>query len=73
MFGRKTIVVKKDIIPAEKVDPRKRRKGLGETRFDRYDIPGETAKAVRKILLLILALFLVWFFYQSAIAWDIFQ
>ena len=73
MFGKKSIIVKKDIIPAEKIDPLKRRKALGETRFDRYDIPGETAKAVRKILLLILALFLIWFFYQSAIAWDIFQ
>lgn len=73
MFGRKPIVVKKEIVAADKVDPFSRRKGLGETKFDRYDIPGETAKAVRKILLIILALFLIWFFYQSAIAWDIFQ
>lgn len=73
MFRKKTIIVKKDLVAPEKIDPLLRRKNFGETKFDRFDIPGETAKAVRKILMLILALFILWFFYECILSWDIFQ
>ena len=74
MFRRsKKIVIKKDIIPAEKIDPMKKPKTFNETRFDRFDIQGETGKSVRKILLIILLLIGLWFLIECAKAWNIFQ
>ncbi|MBO6101846.1 MAG: hypothetical protein J6P03_01165 [Opitutales bacterium] len=75
MFGRgeKRIFVKKDIVPAHKINPLARRKTFRETRFDRFDIPGETGKSARKILLIILALFAFWFVYECASNWNIFD
>ena len=70
---RQKIIVKKEIVPAEKIDPMRKPKTFKQTRFDRFDIPGETSKSIRKILLLILALFGVWFIIECVKSWNIFQ
>ena len=73
-WSKKTIVVnKKDIVPPHLVDPMQQRKSFRHEKFDRYDIPGEAGKSIRKILFLILALFALWFIYESWLSWDIFQ
>ncbi|MBO5781219.1 MAG: hypothetical protein J6R08_02000 [Opitutales bacterium] len=51
----------------------KKPKTFNETRFDRFDIPGETGKSVRKILLIILLLIGLWFLIECVKAWNIFQ
>lgn len=74
MFWRsKDIIVKKDIIPPHMVDPMARRKTFKQTKFDKYDIPGETGKSIRRLLFFALFLFLVWFLYQSYLSWDFYQ
>lgn len=72
-WNKKDIVVKKDIVPAHLIDPMTRRKTFKQTKFDKYDIPGETGKSVRKILFFILFLFAVWFLYECYLSWNIFQ
>lgn len=74
MFWRKKhIYINKEVIPKDKTTPTQVHKTLAETRFDKYDMPGETSKSIRKLLLLILALFLIWFFYESIKYWNIFS
>lgn len=72
-WKKKDIVVKKEIIPPQLVDPMKRQKTFKQTKFDKYDIPGETGKSIRKILLFVLFLFLLWFVYQSVRSWNFYQ
>ncbi len=73
MFRRKReIFVKKDVIPPHMINPMTRRKTFSQTRFDRFDIPGETGKSVKRLLLLILALFGAWFVYECFLYWNIF-
>jgi hypothetical protein len=73
LWRKKEIVVKKEIIPPHLVDPMKRKKTFKQTKFDKYDIPGEKGKSIRKIFLFILILFAYWFIYNSYLAWNFYQ
>lgn len=74
MFGRKKdIIVKKEIIPPHQIDPMKRRASFKQTRFDKYDMPGERQKAVRKVLFFILFIIFILFAIESCKSWNFYQ
>lgn len=53
--------------------PLDRAKGMKQTQFTKGDIPGETARSVRKLIMLAVFLALFWFVRECYYSWDIFS
>lgn len=74
MFFRrkKDYYVKKDL-PFNLTNPLERRKSIGESKFSRKDIPGNTSRSLKIIIGLAFVLALFWFVKECVISIDIFQ
>ena len=72
-FRRKALFVNKRAKSVVPKDPLYEFKKSTRGELGRFSVEGEVWRAVRKLLILALALAAIYFFYECKSAWDIFQ